>query len=80
MIPNPALIIDLGELFKKQFSTRPYVINDTPVVQPKSDARVTVTAPGFTEFTKNGSLLREQYLGIEIFLPIKIFDESGKTL
>lgn len=69
MIISPALVIDLESMFSKQFGSKPYVLPKEKILQK-----------GVSEFTPTGSLLREQYLGVEIFLPIKILDESGTKL
>jgi hypothetical protein len=76
--PTPALVIDLNDLYKKQFGGKPFVIGKAPAPVPVSGTKITITAPGIDEITPAGSKLREQYLGIEIFLPIRIYDETGK--
>ena len=82
MITSPALVIDLANLFSKQFGSKPYTITankNTPVAADPYKVDNVITK-GMVEFTPTGSLLREQYLGVEIFLPIKILDESGTKL
>jgi len=74
---TPALIIDVGELFQKQFGGKPYVV-------PGVSNTTNNTAEPFVininankaekEFTATGSLIREQYKGVEIFLPIRIYE------
>ena len=81
MTTKPALILDLGELFKNQFGSKPYVLGiGGSGTAPDPYKNIPVSTKGLTEFTATGSELRSQYLGVEIFLPIKIYDESGTGL
>ncbi len=75
---TPGLIIDIGELFKGQFGSKPYVVSSDNPSAPAGDPykNVPASTKGLPEFI-NGSTLREQYLGVEIFLPIRIYDEGG---
>lgn len=78
MAVTTALILDLNELFKNQFGSKPYVISKADSFKDLgSRPRVTLIAPPLAEITPAGSTLREQYLGVDIFLPIRLFDDSG---
>jgi|ERR1035437_6721412 hypothetical protein len=79
-IPLPGQIIDLAELFKNTFGTKPYVINKSGEVSGLDGTFVinsTDGLPALTETTPKGSLIAERYLGIEIFLPIRFFDSNA---
>lgn len=73
---NTALIIDISELFQKTFGKKPYVVGaltntageDNPFLVAGTTTRTE------KEFTAKGSLIKEQYKGIEIMLPIRIYD------
>lgn len=82
MAVTPALILDLGELFKTSFGSKPYVLGkDNGITKNEEPYKnITASTKEMVEFTKTGSELRTQLLGVEIFLPIKLFDEDGKTL
>jgi hypothetical protein len=73
---NTALIIDIAELFQKQFGKKPYVVGAlTNTAQEESPFRVAgITTKSEKEFTAKGSLIKEQYKGVEIMLPIRIYD------
>jgi hypothetical protein len=81
-MPNTALVIDIVELFQKTFGSKPYVVPDVSITHADSSGpgyRVTESAnKAEKEFTNKGSLIKEQYRGVEIMLPIKFFD--GKEL
>lgn len=77
---NNAQVIDLGQLFQKQFGTKPYVVG--------SDGQITDNTEGFKingtaspaaekEFTAKGSLIKETLGGINILLPVRFYDGSA---
>lgn len=79
---TPGLIIDIAELFQRQFGSKPY--NVPPVREEKVTAGeayniATAAVKAEKEFTAKGSLIREKYLGVEIFLPIRLY-EGNKEL
>lgn len=76
-MPNTALIIDIVELFQKTFGRKPYVVpglsNTTDSgTQYRVDSPAALKAE--QEFTAKGSLIAEQYRGIEVLLPIRFYD------
>lgn len=73
---TPNLILNLGELFQKQFGSKPYLIGNTDTVD-KTSGYAFNGMKSLPSITNSGSLLREKYLGIDIFLPIRFFDETG---
>lgn len=78
---TPALVIDIAELFQKQFGSNPYVVpgvSDTKNVEEPFILNINANKAE-KEFTTTGSLIREQYRGVEIFLPIRIY-EGDKLL
>jgi len=89
MIPSPALILDIADLFKKQFGVKHYVVQGT---LPYADNNVlgdpykvngiadTEIKQDKSEYTPTGSLIREKYLGVDIFLPIRLYEESNIKL
>jgi hypothetical protein len=76
---SPGEIIDLGKLFQRTFGGKPYVIGKDGALSndPGEVYRVTASANDGSingqQITPKGSLLAEQYKGVEIFLPIKLF-------
>lgn len=74
---STATVIDLAELFKNTFGSKPYVVPAAPKPEPISGTVINITNPGFDELTPSGSKIRETYLGVEIFLPTRIYDETG---
>ncbi len=77
---TPALIIDIAELFQKQFGTKPYVVpgvSDTKVNNGEPYSLNINANKAEKEFTATGSLIREQYKGVEIFLPIRIYETQN---
>lgn len=76
---NP-VIIDIINLFQKQFGVKPYVVEGiSDNIEDSNNFHLSEsTSIKEKEFTSKGSLLKEQYNGIEIMLPIRIFD--GQTL
>ena len=76
---TPALVIDLVELFQKQFGSKPYVIPGVSSTTSDSTTPYNIQAKASKaeiEVTLTGSKIREQYRGVEIFLPIRIFNGS----
>jgi hypothetical protein len=77
---NTALVIDIAELFQKTFGRKPYVVpgisntESNPSQAYKIDTGITKQEQ---EFTAKGSLIKEQYRGIEILLPIRFYDEAA---
>src|SRR5689334_16501381 len=79
MSTTPGLIIDLVELFQKQFRNKPYIVPgiiDTKVTGGEAYSLSEAATKQELEFTKKGSKLREKYLGTEIFLPIRLYKGS----
>lgn len=74
-MPNTALVIDIMDLFQKTFGSKPYIVNSVPAQTENNDYKLATQASnGEKEFTAKGSLIKEQYKGIEIMLPIRFFD------
>ncbi len=75
-----AFVLDIIELYQKTFGRKPYVvpgISDTG--NENNDYRLTESASDAEkEFTAKGSLLKEQYNGVEIMLPVRLYD--GPTM
>lgn len=73
---NEFIIHDVAKLFQETFGRKPYVvpgISDTSV--ESNDYRLTGQGSNAEkEFTAKGSLLKEQYNGVEILLPVRFFD------
>lgn len=73
---NTALVIDIVQLYQQTFGKKPYVV---PSITGGEDAdtpyRVAATASqAEKEFTAKGSLIKEQYKGVEIMLPVRLYD------
>jgi hypothetical protein len=72
-------IIDLGQLFQKQFGTKPYVINGNGDLSDNAEGfkiNGSITTAAEKEFTAKGSLIKETLNGISILLPVRFYDGS----
>lgn len=76
---SPGEIIDLAQLFKNQFGSKPYVINKKGDISddPGELYKIGSSKSADQEFTPKGSLILEKVLGIDIFLPIRLFDNGS---
>lgn len=78
-------VIDLVQLFQRQFGSKPYVINKEGELSEEASESYQINE-GFStqyaaqEFTKGGHLLKEEYQGIEVLLPVKFFDQGNEVL
>lgn len=76
-------IIDISRLFQRTFGNRPYVIGSDGQITHDPGPGYRIPAAGSVaeqQFTATGSLLREEYLGRSILLPVSFYDESGLLL
>lgn len=84
IIPAPGVVIDLGKLFQNTFGGRPYHV-------PEETERITEGTPYRISgeradqlITSNGSLIKEQVNGVDIWLPVKMYnvgdDMSGPAI
>ncbi len=76
-------IIDIVGLFQSQFSKKPYVIGaDGELTQDPGELYKLseIGKSNGQEMTGKGSVVREQYLGRDIFLPIRFYDESKELM
>lgn len=79
-MPNTNLIIDIADLFASTFGRKPYVVpgiqqNNTTESDPYKIATTRTRAE--QEFTAKGSILKEQFRGVEVMLPIRFFDNGS---
>ncbi len=80
---TPGLIIDIGELFAKQFGSNPYKVpgaSDQKTTEGEAYLISTGATKAEKEFTAKGSLIREKYLGVEIFLPIRLYEGNRELM
>ena len=66
-------IIDIAKLFQDTFGSKPYVVPEVSKTSAPDNGGQYSGIPTKAEqqFTDKGSLIAEQYLGVEIFLPIR---------
>jgi hypothetical protein len=76
MIPSPANIIDLVDLFKKQFGSKPFVIDKDGKLSndPGQPFQIKSDNNSEKEFTAKGSLIKENINGVDILLPVRFYD------
>jgi hypothetical protein len=81
-MPGAGYIIDIAQLFRQQFKSEPYIVPGESITTIQTnDYRVEGSfEQNGSVYTKNGSLLKESYRGIEVMLPIKFFDVDFGTL
>lgn len=73
---TPADIIDLSKLFQRTFGNKPYVINKEGEISADTGEAYHIgksITKAEQEFTAKGSLIKEQYRGVEIMLPVRFF-------
>lgn len=76
MTPTTADIIDITQLFQRTFGRKPYVINKEGEVSNEPGEAYQISGRSNSadkEFTAKGSVVREQYLGVEILLPVRFY-------
>ncbi|MGQ0739142.1 MAG: DUF6046 domain-containing protein [Bacteroidota bacterium] len=77
---NTALVIDVLELFQQTFGKRPHVTLNNPANEEGTPYQLGITANrAETEQTTKGSLIKERYKGVEIFLPVRLYDGDVLT-
>lgn len=73
-VPAPGVVFDLVKLFENTFGTKPYVIPELST-QPANDG-TPFKIDGFQNspqlVTPKGSVIGEQYRGVDIWLPIRL--------
>lgn len=68
-------IFDLAKLYQKTFGSKPYHVADLQSVSDDAKELFNInrkTTEG--TFTAKGSLLKEQFQGVEVWLPVRFFD------
>lgn len=72
---NNALVIDIVELFQKTFNSKPYLVKEVIAEQEINGYRLRESISKVEqEFTAKGSLIKEQFRGVEVMLPIRFYD------
>ena len=64
-------IIDLAKTFQDVFGSKPYVVPELSKAADNGAPYTGLPQKTDQQFTDKGSLIAEQYLGVEIFLPIR---------
>lgn len=66
-------IFDLADLYQRVYGSRPYVIdNETPTVSNGQPYQI--SGSKMPQLSRIGSVLKEQYMGVEIWLPAMFWD------
>ena len=82
-MPNTALVIDVLKLFQKTFGKTPYVVagvSDSADSTGFSNDYRLKRSKAEQDFTAKGSLIKEQYRGVEIMLPVRFYVGTTSTL
>lgn len=73
--PTAANIIDLGELYRKTFGNKPYVVTEAPQVNENGQPyNIAAQQAAEQQFTAQGSLIAEKVLGVDVWLPVRFYD------
>jgi hypothetical protein len=67
-------VIDLSKLFEKTFGTRPFHIPELSKDNPPVDPFKINQKASSSQFTPKGSLIKEDLKGVEILLPVRLYD------
>ena len=75
---SPGEIIDLAKLYERTFGGKPYVIGKDGELSNDTGVKYRVGTPQGADYygqlsTPKGSLIAEQYKGVQIWLPVKLF-------
>lgn len=73
-IPAPGVLIDLGKLFQKYFFDKPYVIKEEAEKITEGTPYKINGANAEQLTTLNGSLIKEQVKGVDIWFPTRIYN------